>query len=155
MAHNVYEKISYALPNQYKDTLCTTKVYFRTELHTHWMYVWCAMQVGDAPCRSMVHNVALYNWSGAQRRFHKPMSYLTQGKLFSSYIIEYQHKYSNHINEILINFYFCVTGMFTVLLLSIYADSSMALTVIKLSKHGESLSFTAPLRATNLQTCSL
>ena len=30
------------------------------------------MQVGGAQCRLMVHNVALYHWSGAQRRSHKP-----------------------------------------------------------------------------------
>ncbi len=43
---------------------------------------WCTMQVGGVQLRSMVHNIALYHWSGAQhsfvplkwctRRFHKP-----------------------------------------------------------------------------------
>ncbi len=32
----------------------------------------CTLQVGDAQCRSMVHNIALYRWSGAQHRSHKP-----------------------------------------------------------------------------------
>ena len=33
---------------------------------------WCTTQVGSAHCRSMVHNIVLYPWSGAQRRSHKP-----------------------------------------------------------------------------------
>ena len=28
---------------------------------------WCTMQVGGAQCRSMVHKIALYQWSGAQQ----------------------------------------------------------------------------------------
>ncbi len=33
VAHNAHAKSSYAPPNQYKATLCTTKVYIGTELH--------------------------------------------------------------------------------------------------------------------------
>ncbi len=37
----------------------------------------CTTQVGGAQCRPTVHNIVLYHWSGAQRRFHKPISLLT------------------------------------------------------------------------------
>ncbi len=32
---------------------------------------WCTTHFGGAQCRSMVHNVALYCWTGAQRMPHK------------------------------------------------------------------------------------
>ncbi len=33
---------------------------------------WCTSQVGGAQHRSVVHNIVLYCWSGAQHRSHKP-----------------------------------------------------------------------------------
>ena len=58
--------------------MCTTKVYIGTELLCA---AWCTEQVGDAQCRSIVHNVALYHWSGAHGRFHKPMSNRRDGQM--------------------------------------------------------------------------
>ncbi len=67
-------KSSCALLNQYKATLCTTKVYVGPELHCQPWFVclpsasWCTTQVNGAECSSVgtvavVHNAALTNKS--------------------------------------------------------------------------------------------
>ncbi len=83
------EKSSCVPPNQYKAPLGTTKVYVGTHVQNYivnldffvlfeWIFCVCAIVHDGAQRRSMVHNLALYCWSGAQHSFHKPFLYASQ-----------------------------------------------------------------------------